>query len=155
MRRSIIVLTALVMSLSIGCGRKTDPEAPELFAPNPVLYPSAKGEIGAIVLSWGVPTTDASGKDLVDLSGFIIQRAVYEKDKTPSYDEIAEIPYTYPEVPVAEGKFESLNYRDEKVEVGVRYQYLIFPVNKDGTMGAPQNMVVVTFSGTSSVVQVF
>ena len=149
------IIVALIVSLSFfACGRKGDPKPPEFFAPSPVVYPSARGEIDGIVLKWAAPKTNARGDDLIDLEGFVVRRARLSQGVAPSFSTIVEIPYAEKSgMPLDPTSVSFIEYKDGDVEVGGRYQYQIVAVNEEGVEGVVGNIIVVIFAGTSSSVQ--
>lgn len=149
----------IVACLAIfACGRKDSPKPPEFFAPSRVLYPTARGELDAVVLRWALPKTDARGQALRDLAGFVIRRARVEQGKAPNFETLTYL--SNDAVPKAAidakdaAQLSFVEYKDKDVEVGVRYQYQIFGVNEEGVEGIASNTIVVIFGGTSSSVQI-
>lgn len=160
MLKKILVSGILVVAcLAIfACGRKDDPKPPEFFAPSQVLYPTARGELDAVVLRWALPKTDARGMELRDLAGFVIRRARVEQGKAPKFETLTYLTNEAKPQVASDAKAAAqptfVEYKDKDVEVGVRYQYQIFGVNEEGVEGVASNTIVVIFGGTSSSVQI-
>ena len=140
--------------LTVACGRKGDPRPPETKAPSQVQYLTLAGEVKGVKLSWMSPVTDASGDPLIDLAEFRIKRAVVESDSKPKFVVIAEIEVPESEEAAPSSKQGSnFTYLDEDVAPGKRYEYLVFPVNKDGVAGVAPEAFRVKFAGESSLIE--
>lgn len=150
----IIFIIALV-SLVSACGRRSDPKPPEVTAPKPVRFLTAKGDVNAVSLSWQAPEENAHGDPLIDLAGFVIHRAEFDEDKTPRYKKIGEVEIernAETDAPNYTAKT-IFNFRDTNVTPGVRYQYLIAPINDDDVEGEAPQIVRVLFAGESSTIE--
>ncbi len=152
-RRVFKIVLLLILGMMISCGRKGAPKPPEDIAPVPVKYLTAKGEVDAIVLSWNVPDETAKGEELIDLAGFIVKRNVYEAGEQVDFEEIADIPFVY-DVQVPLKDTPKVEFRDEDVEAGVRYQYQVVGYNEDGVEGEFGNIISVLYVGTSTVPEI-
>lgn len=153
--RIIGVLFFLVISL--GCGKRGDPKAPEVTAPKSVRFFTARGAVDGIQLSWQAPEETASGDELLDLSGFVVHRSVYAEDENPHYKEVGEIEISRnKDTDIAQySKQTVFSYKDKEVKPGTRYQYYVAPINDDGVEGEAPQIIRVLFAGESSTVESF
>src|ERR1044071_4728836 len=69
------LLLGLILTLiAVSCGKKADPRAPELAAPEPITNLSAKTAPEGVVLTWSRPTQYVDGSAIKDLASFVIFR---------------------------------------------------------------------------------
>ncbi len=148
------------MGLTIACGKKTNPRAPEALAPSSVKFLTARTSVNSVDLRWEAPSTDASGDKLIDLTGFVVKRALVLPDEDPDFDIIAELPLRANEVaktatPAETSAAKAYSFSDTNVKAGEKYQYLVLGVNEDDVEGEASSSVRVTFIGESSVIESF
>lgn len=165
LRRAInTILCVLVLGLAVNCGKKGDPKPPEETAPSAVKYLVARASVESVVLEWYAPTSDASGDPLINLVGFVVRRSIYEKGESPDFERIAEITYNPSESvskqqpPEPTGQVdkdvgEMFSYEDRQVEPGKKYEYIVLPVNEEGVEGEAAQIIRVTFTGESSLIE--
>jgi hypothetical protein len=142
--KSFFVLGCLLVLVSIGCGKKGSPRAPELAMPQPIKNLTAKPDRSGIVLTWSRPTEYIDGKPLTDLTGFVILR----KELSPTCPE-CPVPYR-PLITVnvedREKFVKQKQYRfvDESAQSQVTYRYRVSSQLKDGSLSDPSNEVQAT-----------
>jgi hypothetical protein len=142
--KSFFILGGLIVLLSIGCGKKGEPRAPELAMPQLIKNLTAKPDRNGIVLTWSRPTEYVDGKPLTDLTGFVI----FRKDLSPTCPE-CPVPYrplTAVNVEDREKFVKQKQYRfiDENVQAQMIYRYRVSSQLKDGSLGNPSNEVEAT-----------
>jgi predicted small lipoprotein YifL len=150
MKTRFVVILLIIAIFVIACGRKEKPLPPEAKAPRAVSYFTARGDVQGIILSWTAPEKTAQGELLKDLSSFLIMRARHTPDEIDGPDTLAQIRHT-PEVGSQEPK--KYFYRDENVRPGQKMSYVVYPVNEQGVRGVPSPSLLVTFRGSSSIIQ--
>lgn len=139
--KRLLVLGFLMAVLAAGCGKKGDPRAPELAMPLPIKNLTAKPDRSGIVLTWSRPTEYVDGRDLTDLTGFVI----YRRDIPPNCPE-CPVPYrplSTINVEDRERFVKQRQYRfiDENVQSKVIYRYRVSSQLKDGLLSEPSNEV--------------
>jgi hypothetical protein len=142
--KSFFILGGLIVLLSIGCGKKGEPRAPELAMPQLIKNLTAKPDRNGIVLTWSRPTEYVDGKPLTDLTGFVI----FRKDLSPTCPE-CPVPYrplTAVNVEDREKFVKQKQYRfiDENVQAQMIYRYRVSSQLKDGSLSNPSNEVEAT-----------
>lgn len=142
--KSFFILGGLIVLLSIGCGKKGEPRAPELATPQLIKNLTAKPDRNGIVLTWSRPTEYVDGKPLTDLTGFVI----FRKDLSPTCPE-CPVPYrplTAVNVEDREKFVKQKQYRfiDENVQSQMIYRYRVSSQLKDGSLSNPSNEVEAT-----------
>lgn len=142
--KSFFILGGLIVLLSIGCGKKGEPRAPELAMPQLIKNLTAKPDRNGIVLTWSRPTEYVDGKPLTDLTGFVI----FRKDLSPTCPE-CPVPYrplTAVNVEDREKFVKQKQYRfiDENVQSQMIYRYRVSSQLKDGSLSNPSNEVEAT-----------
>ena len=148
--RLMLILGMLLVVAS--CGKKGPPIPPEATAPSPVSYFSAAGTVEGVRLSWTVPDTDASGKRLRDLAGFVVARNEFEQGKRKRFQELLVIDIDADdEEQLLRKQYDVL---DRDVKPGSRYEYVVYPYNDDGVEGRASSVLRVRFTGESSSVEV-
>jgi hypothetical protein len=139
--RRLITVALIFAALAGACGKKGDPRAPELAAPEPIDNLTARQERDGISLSWSRPSRYIGGGEVKDLASFVI----FRKD----------IPRTCPDCPVPYRPLTTVNvedqqrfvkerrfrYIDEQVEPGNFYRYRVSSQLFDGSLSAPSNEV--------------
>lgn len=142
MRATVIVLMLLVSAIG-ACGRKGEPRAPELATPQTIKNLSARSDNTGIVLTWSRPTAYVDGKELKDLTSFVI----FRKDLSLSCPD-CPVPYrplTTVNVEDRERFVKLKQYRfiDDNVQPRTIYRYRVSSQLKDGSLSEPSNEVEV------------
>jgi hypothetical protein len=142
--KSFLVFASLILLLSIGCGKKGEPRAPELAMPQLIKNLTAKPDRTGIVLTWSRPTEYVDGRSLTDLTGFVI----FRKDLSPTCPE-CPVPYrplAAVNVEDREKFVKQKQYRfiDENAQAQMIYRYRVSSQLKDGSLSNPSNEVEAT-----------
>jgi hypothetical protein len=138
------LIMAVVLALAVGaCGRKGEPRAPELATPQTIKNLSARSDRSGIVLTWSRPTAYVDGKELTDLTSFVI----FRKDLSLSCPD-CPVPYrplTTVNVEDRERFVKLKQYRfiDDNVQPKTIYRYRVSSQLKDGSLSEPSNEVEV------------
>ncbi len=151
-----ILLFALASVFLFSCGRKENPRPPEETAPSSVQFLTVVSEVDAIVLRWEAPTTNAKGDPLIDLAGFAVKRRELEKDEEVSFELLKRVmlpQFKKDDPKAAEPKMTKFAYRDEEVQPGKRYEYIVVPINESRVEGVSSTLIRVTFIGETSVIE--
>jgi hypothetical protein len=130
--------------LSSGCGKKGEPRAPELVAPKTITNLAARPEPGSVTLTWSRPTEYVDGKELSDLSAFVI----FRKDLSQSCPD-CPVPYRplttiYVEDREKFAKQKQYRFDDQEVRPNSIYRYRVSSQLLDGSLSAPSNEVEIT-----------
>ena len=72
--RVLGALPLIAVLLFLGCGKKSDPRAPELATPRVIENLRATAVPNGVALTWSRPTEYVDGSELKDLVGFVIFR---------------------------------------------------------------------------------
>ncbi len=144
--RRWLALGLILMAWAAGCGKKSNPRAPELVLPKTITNLSARSTPGGIILTWSRPTEDVDGKPLTDLASFVI----FRKEISPSCPD-CPAPYrqlTAVHVEDRERFVKQKQYRFDDTEVRPKaiYRYRVSSQLVDGTLSAPSNEVEVARS---------
>ena len=139
--KSFLVFASLILLLSIGCGKKGEPRAPELAMPQLIKNLTAKPDRTGIVLTLSRPTEYVDGRSLTDLTGFVI----FRKDLSPTCPE-CPVPYrplAAVNVEDREKFVKQKQYRfiDENAQAQMIYRYRVSSQLKDGSLSNPSNEV--------------
>ena len=142
--KSFLVFASLILLLSIGCGKKGEPRAPELAMPQLIKNLTAKPDRTGVVLTWSRPTEYVDGRSLTDLTGFVI----FRKDLSPTCPE-CPVPYrplAAVNVEDREKFVKQKQYRfiDENAQAQMIYRYRVSSQLKDGSLSNPSNEVEAT-----------
>ena len=147
-KRPLFFYCLLPMAFCLGlsaCGKKGDPKAPELAAPQTIRDLKAEAGSKGIALTWGRPTRYVDGRELRDLAGFVIFRKEISK-KCP------ECPVPYRErVTLSvedQGKFikkRQFRFVDQELAPETIYRYRVFSQLRDGSLSEPSNEVEVVW----------
>ena len=138
------MLAVLLAALSSGCGKKSDPRAPELATPKVITNLSATSSPSGVVLTWSRPTEYVDGKPIKDLTSFVI----FRKEVSPTCPDCL-VPYhqiTTVDVEDREKFVKQKQYRlvDDTAQPGQIYRYRISSQLSDGTLSEPSNEVEIT-----------
>ncbi len=141
--KRVTVFVALLVTL-VACGKKADPRAPELAAPEPITNLSASRSTAGVVLTWSRPARYVDGRPMKDLASFV----VYRKQIPPTCPDCV-VPYrpvTTVSVEDQERFVKQKQYRyvDEETQSGATYRYRVSSQLADGTQSDPSNEVEVT-----------
>jgi hypothetical protein len=142
--RPFLVFALVLAFLPLGCGKKTDPRAPELATPQVIDNLAARSVANGVALTWRRPTEYVDGTELKDLAGFLI----YRKDISPTCPD-CPVPYrplTTLDVEDQERFVKQKQYRyvDEEVQDRMTYRYRVSSQLKDGSLSQPSNEVEIS-----------
>ncbi len=143
MKRFVLAVLFLLI-MGSGCGRKGDPRAPELVAPETINNLSAQQDKVGISLTWSRPAQYVGGGAVTDLVSFVI----FRKEISQSCRD-CPVPYrplTTVNVEDRERFIKQRQYRfiDEAVQANTLYRYRVSSQLVDGSLSAPSNEVEVT-----------
>ena len=136
------LLVPFALSLS-ACGKKGDPRAPELAAPEPIRDLKGEAEKQGISLTWTRPTRYVDGKRLVDLAAFVIFRKEISKscpECPAAYRERASVSVEDQEKFIKKRKF---RFVDRELRPETSYRYRVFSQLRDASLSDPSNEVEV------------
>jgi len=142
--RPLVAVALMFVLLSLGCGKKGDPRAPELVAPRVIDNLTATQTPNGVVLTWTKPTQYVDGRAITDLTSFVI----FRKDMSPTCVD-CPVPYrplTTVDVEDQERFVKQKQYRyvDEEVQDKMTYRYRVSSQLKDGSLSEPSNEVEIT-----------
>lgn len=129
----------LCLVLFAACGKKGNPRAPELVAPEPIKDLKAEATATGAVLTWSRPTRYLDGKEIRDLAAFVVFRK--------------ELPGTCPDCPSPYRELATVNVEDQQRFMKTRrfrfvdrevtpqtvYRYRVFSKLMDGALSDPSN----------------
>jgi hypothetical protein len=141
MRQIALVMLLCAASLSTACGRKGDPRAPELVTPKSIQNLTARSGPGGVTLTWSRPTEYIDGRELKDLSGFVI----FRKELPPGCLD-CPVPYRQLTTVFVEDhekfvKQKQYRFVDQEVRPQAVYRYRVSSQLSDGSLGGPSNEV--------------
>ena len=151
-----LVLIILCFGAVIGCGRKGAPRPPEESAPRSVLYLTAKGETGALVISWQAPDQTTSGDRLSVFARFIVRRTEGLEGRSGRSIDVGIVkPEDAIAAPAVAGRrgVKQFMFRDTAVQPGRKYDYLVIAENTDEVEGEADSILRVSFAGESSTIE--
>ncbi|MBM4262286.1 MAG: hypothetical protein FJ145_12770 [Deltaproteobacteria bacterium] len=137
-----IFVWALALALFAGgCGKKADPRAPELAAPERITNLRAQSAADGISLSWNRPSQYVDGRELKDLASFVI----FRKD-LPQNCLDCPVPYRQLTTVSVEdrdkfAKQRQYRFVDANVQPKSVYRYRVTSQLTDGTLGEPSNEI--------------
>jgi hypothetical protein len=142
--RPLVAVALMFVLLSLGCGKKGDPRAPELATPRVIDNLTATQTPNGVALTWTKPTLYVDGRALTDLTSFVI----FRKDMSPTCVD-CPVPYrplTTVDVEDQERFVKQKQYRyvDEEVQDKMTYRYRVSSQLKDGSLSEPSNEVEIT-----------
>ena len=139
MMRSLAVITLVLAALLPSCGRKAQPRPPEDVMPRPIPDLGASNLADGIRLTWGRPSMYADGTRMMDLAGFVIERAVGTEARTV-FKRLGTI-----EVSDRDRfrQIKSFQYVDHDTVPGTTYQYRVVSFTLDRYFSSPSNIVTV------------
>jgi hypothetical protein len=143
MKRIAVIVLLCAASFSAACGRKGDPRAPELVTPQIIRNLSGRTGANGVTLTWSRPSETIDGKELKDLSSFVI----FRKELPPGCLD-CPVPYrqlTTVAVEDHEKFIKQRQYRfvDEEVLPQAVYRYRVSSQLSDGSLSGPSNEVEV------------
>lgn len=141
--KRVAVLALMLTVLSVGCGKKGDPRAPELASPQVINNLSAKAAPNGAVLTWSRPTHYVDGREIKDLASFVIYRK-----QIPQACPDCVVPYRPVTTVFVEDrerfvKQKQYRYVDEEAQPAAVYRYRVSSQLSDGTLSEPSNEVEV------------
>jgi len=142
--KRLFLLAVLIAALAPACGKKADPRAPEFVAPKPITNLSARPAPNGVTLTWNRPTEYMDGKEIKDLTSFVI----FRKEISPSCLD-CPVPYrqlTIVNVEDREKFVKQKQYRFDDGEVRAKtiYRYRVSAQLIDGSLSAPSNEVEIS-----------
>lgn len=142
MKRIILVALALA-TLGLGCGKKSEPRAPELATPEPINNLTARAAPNGIALTWNRPTHYVDNTEIKDLASFVIFRK-----EVPQTCPDCVVPYRQITTVFVEDrerfiKQKQYRYIDEEPQKGT-FRYRVSSQLTDGTLSEPSNEVEIT-----------
>jgi hypothetical protein len=143
MKHIASVILLCVAFVSGGCGRKGDPRAPELVTPKTIENLNARTGPNGVILTWSRPTEYIDGRELKDLSSFVI----FRKELSPScldcpvpYRQLTTLPVEDHERFIKQKQY---RFVDQEVRPQAVYRYRVSSQLSDGSLGGPSNEVEV------------
>jgi hypothetical protein len=138
-RLGLAVIVLLLFGSS--CGKKGEPRAPELVAPKTITNLTARPGLGSVILTWSRPSEYVDGKELKDLSSFVI----FRKEVSQSCPD-CPVPYRqlttfYVEDREKFAKQKQYRFDDQEVRPSSIYRYRVSSQLLDGSLSAPSNEV--------------
>jgi hypothetical protein len=142
--KRLVLIGLMLVALGLACGKKGSPRAPELVLPETITNLTARPAPDHNLLTWSRPLRDAEGKEIKDLTGFVI----FRKEVSPT---CLECPAPYRQLTTVSvedrGKIvKQKQYRfiDDEVQPKLVYRYRVASQLSDGTLSPPSNEVEVT-----------
>ncbi|HVO94988.1 MAG TPA: hypothetical protein VMT22_19195 [Terriglobales bacterium] len=136
------VIVLLIFSSS--CGKRGEPRAPELVAPKTITNLAVRPGPGAVILTWSRPTEYVDGKELKDLSGFVIFRKEVSQSCLDCPVPYRQLTTVYVEDREKFVKQKQYRYDDQEIQPNTIYRYRIASQLLDGSLSAPSNEVEIT-----------
>ena len=174
----IINLIFIICFPLIACGRMTEPKAPEVVSPTPVVELIVTPAVDGLTFDWKSPETSQEGKTLRQIDGYRIYRKEIKQsadlfDQKIPFDELAFVEDTHLKVldeerkkareqgmitrkisvPAESKKFTWKDNSATGLELNKTYAYLLVPVNQGSTEGAVEQIIRVTFTGLASEIR--
>jgi hypothetical protein len=88
------ILLAITLACSVvSCGKVGQPKAPEYFAPEIVGEYSVSLVPQGIALSWKAPKNDRRGKELKEIDGYSVERAILAPEDTVATAKFSELAF--------------------------------------------------------------
>jgi hypothetical protein len=176
MRRAIVTVSLLTLSLLSACGRYGSPLSPELLAPRAVQKLEVLPDISGVRLTWQAPETDLRGRELRRLDSYRVYRAVVSDstqaltDGALDYELLSSLEDRHlfdrerlrDEADAAgrsARKVESdktaglFSFLDSNVSNNSVYVYKVVPVNQGNVLGAFDRLIRVHFKSSGSEVR--
>jgi hypothetical protein len=139
--KRLVIAAFLIVIIGSGCGKKGDPHAPELAAPEPINDLTARQDRAGMILTWNRPGRYVGGGEVTDLTSFVI----FRKDVSPTCRD-CPVPYrplttVYVEDREKFVKQKQYRYIDSELQANTIYRYRVSSQLRDGTLSAPSNEV--------------
>ena len=142
--RVLGALPLIAVLLFLGCGKKSDPRAPELATPRVIENLRATAVPNGVALTWSRPTEYVDGSELKDLVGFVI----FRKELSPTCIDCPAPYRTLTTVDIEDRekfvKQKQFRYADEETQPNMTYRYRVSSQLKDGSLSEPSNEVEIT-----------
>jgi len=154
-RRVIRVVAALALVAVAACGRRGPPVPPEIRRPRDVSDLTAVERVGAVEVSWTVPSRRADNSRIVDPGVARLYRvddagtgepraAMLRDERVVGYTEIATFRLQEPVSPdLRSGRITYIDRRD--LVYGRRYTYVATTTDAQGRTGPPSARVSITY----------
>ena len=142
--KRVFLLALLILVSAAACGKKSDPRAPELVAPQPINNLSVRPAPDGVTLTWNRPTEYIDGKEIKDLASFVI----FRKEISLSCVD-CPVPYRQLQIVNVEDrekfvKQKQYRYDDREVRGNAIYRYRVSAQLFDGSLSAPSNEVEIS-----------
>ena len=142
--KRFLLLALVIAILTPACVKKADPRAPEFVAPKPITNLTVRPATNGVTLTWNRPTEYMDGKEIKDLTSFVI----FRKEISPSCLD-CPVPYrqlTIVNVEDREKFVKQKQYRFDDGEVRAKtiYRYRVSAQLVDGSLSAPSNEVEIS-----------
>jgi uncharacterized protein len=138
-----LVLIALLVAATAGCGKKAPPMPPDSLVPGEVRNFSVRQDRQALSLQWLIPKLNINRQPLTDIQGFQILRCKEGIFSTagcpPELLPLARIDLAFPQAGTVLG--EQVSYRDENLEPGSRYYYQVVGYDLGGHLGLASSIL--------------
>ena len=136
-----VAIICMAVALAWGCGKKADPRAPELAAPERITNLRAQDAADGVSLTWSRPEQYVDGRSMRDLASFVI----FRKDLSPSCLD-CPVPYKRLTTVSVEDRDKFVKVRQYRyVDAGVQpktvYRYRVSSQLFDGTLSEPSNEI--------------
>lgn len=143
---SILLSTLIALSLLPGCGKKGPLVYPDLLVPEAPKSVEVQQSENLLLLSFGLPAKDMSGRKLKESVKIRIQRRELGLSEQ---GECGTCPTDYLSFSIVDPEFpgsavrsgERISLFDPDVRIGKRYQYRLVAVDRDGAIGAAAESV--------------
>jgi hypothetical protein len=123
--------------LSPGCGRKAPPRAPEDVLPKTIADLTATNTAEGVQLSWSRPRLYADGTRMLDLGGFVVERATGSAPRA-AFERLIVLEVS------DRDRFRQLKrfkHLDHTTTVGTPYRYRVVSFTTDRYFSEPSNVV--------------
>jgi hypothetical protein len=142
--KRFVLAGLLLFIIGSACGRKGDPRAPELVAPETINNLSVQQDKAGINLTWNRPAQYVGGGEVTDLVSFVI----FRKEISQSCRD-CPVPYRPLTTVNVEDRERFVNqkqyrYTDQQVQPNTIYRYRVSSQLVDGSLSAPSNEVEIT-----------
>lgn len=87
------ILTLMLACSLVACGKVGQPKAPEYFAPEIVGEYSVSLVPQGVALSWKAPKNDRRGKELKEIDGYRVERAILAPEDTVATAKFTELAF--------------------------------------------------------------
>lgn len=151
MRHMRIFKLILILLIAFSaCGRKGDPQAPEIFAPRAVSAVDIKCDSTAVKLSWVAPRQDKEERAVIQ--SFFLRRKAIVNNVEGNIEELGTFPANIL-VNKTNDPQAKYQYEDKQVSNGTSYKYYLSAVDLDGLEGAIDVVYKVNFTQGACIVE--